>query len=411
VESKEGRRWIVDAFVFFLPVLFLWIIATIWVSSSLGADIQFLAGLRTSLLADYSPDIFNQSFKSMKLAILGDVFSDTEFPSDSMTGLDLALHGLVPTATLRTGSFESTVTPEFTPTYESQDDTASKETPVPSSTPNKNPGLTATPVQISTATPTPSHTPTPTNVIPTATAMRENVTPLLECVLDNNDGTLTAFFGYMNPNSFHVEIPIGDQNRFTPGSEDQGQPTIFEPGQSPAYPNASFQVDFEAESITWILDTGSVTASAHSNDCDPIVPQETKDTEPPNLSGGDIDPSPRDLEVCSLTITVDNLRVVDPPISSGIEWVKLKYNVEGYTTDYIYSNPMTLCSGGWTDEGGWHGCYGGSIVVNIDPTWIPPDSSTPFKINLFAKARDNEGRETCYPLGQYTMPACCGACE
>jgi hypothetical protein len=403
VESKEGRTWIINAFVYFLPVLFLWVVATIWVGSSLGANIQFLAGMRTSLLADYSPDIFNKSFKSLKLAILGDVFSDSESPVDSITDLDIALHGLVPTATLKFGSFESTVTPEFTPTAGSQDDAASSETPVPTSTPNKNPQLTATPVQISTAI--------PTSAIPTPTAMRENVTPLLECVLDNKDGTLTAFFGYMNPNSFKVDFPIGDQNRFTSGSEDRGQPTMFEPGQSPAYPNASFQVEFEGESITWILDTGSVTASANSNYCDPIIPQETKDTEPPHLSGGDVSPQPGDLEVCSITITVDNLRVVDPPISSGIEWVKLKYNVEGYTTDYIYSNPLTLCSGGWTDEAGWHGCYGGSIVVNIDPTWIPPDSSTPFKINLYAKARDNEGHDTCYHLGQYTMPACCGTCE
>jgi hypothetical protein len=403
VESKEGRTWIINAFAFFLPVLFLWIIATIWVSSSLGANIQFLADMRTSLLADYSPDIFNQSFKSMSLAILGDAFSDSESPADSMTDLDMALNGLVPTATLRFGSLEWTVTPEYSPTAGSQDVVNSTETPIPISTPSKSPEKVSTPVQITTAT--------ATKAVPTATAIREKVVPLLECIQDNGEGSLTAFFGYKNPNSFQVEIPIGDQNHFTPGSKDRGQPTMFEPGQSPAYPNASFQVEFEDESITWSLDGGSVIASANSNYCDPIIPQEVEDTEPPELSGGDISPPPGDLEVCSITITVDNLRVVDPPISSGIEWVKLKYNVEGYTTDYIYSNPLTLCSGGWTDEGGWYGCYGGSIVINIDPTWIPPDSSTPFKINLYAKARDNEGHDTCYHLGQYTMPACCGTFE
>jgi hypothetical protein len=403
VESREGRTWIIKAFVFFLPVLFLWVVVTVWISSSLGANIQFLEGLRTSLLADYSPDIFNQSFKSLKLAILGEVVSDSELPEEFMMGLDFALVGPVPTATLRFGSHEWTVTPAPTPTAESIEEAKSTETPILTNTPSKIPEKTATPTLIFTAT--------ATKVIPTATPVRDKVVPLLECIKSNVDGTLTAFFGYKNPNSFLVEIPVGEQNQFAPGSKDRGQPTKFEPGQTPAYPVISFMVEFETESITWTLDGGSVTASANSDYCEPIVPEQTKDTEPPQLSGGDLSPPPGDLEICSTTITFDNLRVVDPPISSGIEWVKLKYNVEGYTADYIYSNPLTLCSGGWTDDGGWEGCYSGSIVIKIDSSWAPPDSSTPFKINLFAEARDNDGNENHYHLGQYTMPACCGTCE
>ncbi len=402
--SEEGRTWIIDAFVYFLPVIFLWILATLWVCSSLAAQIRFFDVVRTSLFADYSPDYFNQSFKSLKLAIFGEVLTDSELPADALTGLEFALQGLVPTATMRPGTFEWTMTPDFSSPTETVDRTEPTATPFLTSSPTRLPP---------TKTQTPNRTPTPTNtiVVSTVTPTREKVIPLLECVKDNEEGTLTAYFGYKNQNAFLVEIPIGEHNAFTPGSEDRGQPKEFNPGQSSGYPDANFQVVFDSESITWNLDGGSVTASRKSNYCDPVIPEQTKDTEPPHLSGGVEDPPPGDLDVCSVTITVEELRVVDPAISSGIAWVKLKYNVEGYTTDYIYSNPMTLCSGGWTEDGGWDGCYSGSIVVTVDSTWIPTDSSTPFKINLYAKARDNEGNDTYYFLGQYMMPACCGTCE
>jgi hypothetical protein len=232
----------------------------------------------------------------------------------------------------------------------------------------------------------------------------------LECIQENEDGSITAFFGYKNRNSFPVEIPIGDENKFLPDPVDRGQPTKFEPGRSPLYPNASFQVVFGGESITWSLDGVSVTASGTSNHCVPTVPEQVDD-DPPQISGGDPNPPPGHLDVCSITIAVDNLRVIDPAISSGIAWVKLKYNVEGYTADYIYSDPLILCSGGWTNEGGWDGCYGGSILIKMDPEWTPPDSSYPFTVNLYARALDNGGNYTCYSLGQYTMPGCCGKCE
>ncbi len=409
--SKEGRTWIINAFVFFLPVIFIWILATLWVGSSLGLQIKFLESLKTSLLADYSPDYFNQSFKSLKLAIFGEVFTDSELPSDALTGLEIALQGLVPTATLNAGGIEWIMTPEFTSTVESLDNIQPTATFALTNTPTTIAEiiLTNTPTKVAEATQTP--TPTATEVIPTVTQTREKVVPLLECVKNNGDGTLTAFFGYMNKNSFPLEIPIGEQNKFAPGSEDRGQPKRFEPGRSPEYPAASFHVVFNGESITWTLDGGLVSASAKSSYCDPIVPEQVNDTEPPQLSGGDLEPPPGDLEVCSITSTVDDLRVVDPAISSGMAWVKLKYNVEGYTTEYIYSDPLTLCSGGWTAEGGWDGCYSGFINITINPSWIPPNPSTPFKINLYAKAQDNEGHATYYHLGQYRMPACCGTCE
>jgi hypothetical protein len=402
VGSKEGRTWIVNAFVFFLPILILWILAVLWIGSSLSAQVNFLTDIRTSLFADYSPDSFNQSFKSLKLAIFGDVLSDSEQAANELSGLQSAMQGLVPSATLEAGSSIWTIMQESTPTYNPTFTAEPSDTLIPTSTPERIQEKSPTPSQISTAT--------ATKFIPTATPVREKVSPLLECVQDNEDGTITAFFGYKNHSSFLVEIPIGELNKMKPGPLDRGQPTEFDPGRSSQYPNASFQVVFQGESITWYLDGESVTASGISNHCDPIVPEQVDD-DPPLLSGGDPNPPPGNLEMCSVTIKVNDLRVVDPAVSSGMAWVKLKYNVEGYTTEYIYSDPLTLCSGGWTDEKGWEGCYSGSILVAIAPEWIPPDASTMFMVNLYVKALDNGGNDSYYYLGQYSMPACCGKCE
>lgn len=388
--------------MFFLPVLILWVVASLWVGSSLGAKFKFLEDLRTHILADYSPDPYNQSFKSLRLAIFGEVISDSELPSDVMSSLEKALQGPVPTATHMGGSSAPTFTPIATATIEPHTATDPTATPSLTSTPKDNPD--------EEPTANPPWTPTPTKIVPTATPEPEKVEPLLECILDHGDGTYTAVFGYKNHNSYQVEFPIGERNKFSPGDIDRGQPTQFEPGHSSEYPNASFLVVFDGEALTWHLDGGSVTASENSNLCVHVPHHQENDSEPPQLSDGDLDPPPGDLSVCSLTITVNHLRVVDPAPSSGIAWVKLKYNVEGYTTDYIYSNPLTLCSGGPTEDGGWDGCYSGSILIEIDPTWVTHDSE-PFRINLKAKAQDNEGNSSCYSLGQYTMPASCGTSE
>jgi hypothetical protein len=102
---------------------------------------------------------------------------------------------------------------------------------------------------------------------------------------------------------------------------------------------------------------------------------------------------------------ISDLRVLDPPPSSGIKWVKLKYQVQEYS-GYIYSDPLSLCGGGPTPEGGWDGCYTGSIKVKIDREWSSP-APDPFYILLWAKVRDFAGNTGLLSLGTYTMPAGC----
>lgn len=67
--------------------------------------------------------------------------------------------------------------------------------------------------------PTPDITPAPGMLFPTS---------IRPCNLGN--GTVRASFGYINRHNTPVTLPIGDRNYFSPGVQDRGQPTSFQPG-------------------------------------------------------------------------------------------------------------------------------------------------------------------------------------
>jgi hypothetical protein len=129
------------------------------------------------------------------------------------------------------------------------------------------------------------------------------------------------------------------------------------------------------------------------------------DDKEPGIPGGTVKPPPGDLGVCAPTINVSSLRVVDPPPSYGMQWVKLKYQVVGYT-GLIFSDGLDLTSGGATGDGGWDAMYRGSIDLQIDKDWDPP-ASDKFPIKLWAMAKDKGGNEAVQFLGDYTLPGSC----
>jgi hypothetical protein len=94
------------------------------------------------------------------------------------------------------------------------------------------------------------------------------VKPLLDCVVVHGSGAnqvVTAFYGFDNPGSF-VTLDYGDQNGFSPGEVEQGQPELFTSGVYPMVFNASFlTADFST--VSWTLNGVSVSASASSPAC------------------------------------------------------------------------------------------------------------------------------------------------
>jgi len=90
----------------------------------------------------------------------------------------------------------------------------------------------------------------------------------VECVKANSDGTYTATFGYLNENSIEINIPVGNDNKFTPIPQDRGQTTSFQPGRV----GEAFSVNFDGSNLVWTVkgpdgSTRTTTASKNSKAC------------------------------------------------------------------------------------------------------------------------------------------------
>jgi CSLREA domain-containing protein len=107
----------------------------------------------------------------------------------------------------------------------------------------------------------PDATQTFTIVVTSTTTPPQPISPVLEnggCVVRNANGTFTATFGYNNPNTFAVTIPVGNDNKFTPAPQDRGQTTNFLPGRQVA----AFTVTFTGGNLVWTLNGKTSTASS-----------------------------------------------------------------------------------------------------------------------------------------------------
>src|SRR5689334_409620 len=61
-------------------------------------------------------------------------------------------------------------------------------------------------------------------------ASGQTVSPAYEGWYRNSDGSYSLSFGYYNRNAEEsLEIPVGPDNFISPGPQNQGQPTHFEP--------------------------------------------------------------------------------------------------------------------------------------------------------------------------------------
>jgi hypothetical protein len=58
----------------------------------------------------------------------------------------------------------------------------------------------------------------------------KSIIPFMNCYWDNGNGTYDALVGYNNKNTTAQTIPVGTNNRFQPGAQYRGQPTVFQPG-------------------------------------------------------------------------------------------------------------------------------------------------------------------------------------
>jgi hypothetical protein len=115
------------------------------------------------------------------------------------------------------------------------------------------------------------------------------------------------------------------------------------------------------------------------------------------------------VHTCTAGITVNNVHVVDPAVSSGISQVQFKYEVPGYA-GISYLGTMTQCSGGFQPDGSWQGCFQGAVTFDkIRDGWSGTTNNGPsdFTVNIYARPTDNAGNHQDYLLGRFTIPHTC----
>lgn len=139
-----------------------------------------------------------------------------------------------------------------------------------------------------------------------------------------------------------------------------------------------------------------------------ITPTPTPpDTEHPTIDDhGDPSPGPTGFPAgeCAPVVIVTGIHITDAAPSYGMDWVKLKYQVVGFS-GLIFSNDLSPPdSGGATKDGGWDAVYSGSIEFQIDTEW---DSADSYHIDLHVRVRDMAGHERTEKIGSYTMHEAC----
>ncbi|MEM0964053.1 MAG: T9SS type A sorting domain-containing protein [Bacteroidota bacterium] len=146
-------------------------------------------------------------------------------------------------------------------------------------------------------------------LLPAANA-NPKVSPVVECVGQDPDGSYFAWFGYDNRDTVPVTIPTGSgstaggaySNRFTSGGA-LGQPTVFLPGRQ----QYVFRISLSGGN-TWVLrrpGAGQSTAAVGSNASSASCPYER--------SGADLslavtisDPAPEVGDIVTAQVTVSN---------------------------------------------------------------------------------------------------------
>ena len=94
----------------------------------------------------------------------------------------------------------------------------------------------------------------------------QSISPAYEGWWQNDDGSFTMFFGYMNSNwEEEFDLPIGPDNQFAPGGPDQGQPTHFYPRRNMFLFTIRVPKDFGDKELVWTVVTHGKTERAYAS--------------------------------------------------------------------------------------------------------------------------------------------------
>ena len=137
-----------------------------------------------------------------------------------------------------------------------------------------------------------------------------HVEPAYEGWRPNPDGTFSFLFGYMNENwSEEPNAAIGDNNSFSPGDADRGQPTHFLPRRNRFNFEVIVPSDWGDRELVWTLNINGVERKAYATlKDDYLVDNMVIASETGSLGPGTSSPESRANIPPIATIQGDNIR-------------------------------------------------------------------------------------------------------
>jgi len=140
----------------------------------------------------------------------------------------------------------------------------------------------------------------------------QHIEPAFEGWRPNPDGTFNMMFGYMNENwEEEPNVPVGDDNFFSPGEMDRGQPTHFLPRRNRFTFEVTVPADWGDRELVWTLDVNGVERKAYATlKADYLVDNMVIASETGSLGAGTSSPESRANVPPVVTLQGDDIRTV-----------------------------------------------------------------------------------------------------
>ncbi len=145
-----------------------------------------------------------------------------------------------------------------------------------------------------------------------------HIEPAFEGWRPNDDGTFNMMFGYMNENWEETpDMLVGENNNFSPGDMDRGQPTHFLPRRNRFTFEVTVPSDWGDRELVWTLNINGVERKAYATlKPDYLVDNMIIASETGSLGAGTSSPESRANVPPAVTVQGDSIRtaVVGQPI-------------------------------------------------------------------------------------------------
>jgi len=137
-----------------------------------------------------------------------------------------------------------------------------------------------------------------------------HVEPAFEGWRPNDDGTFSMMFGYMNENWEETpNMPVGENNNFSPGDMDRGQPTHFLPRRNRFTFEVAVPSDWGERELVWTLNVNGVERKAYATlKPDYLVDNMIIASETGSLGAGTSSPESRANVPPVVTVQGDSIR-------------------------------------------------------------------------------------------------------